>query len=219
MTEPLTVVIADDHPLFRQGLRGALDATDGIDVVGEAEDGAAAVALTSQLEPDVVLMDIQMPAFSGIEATRRILAERPETKIIALTMFDDDNSVYAAVRAGARGYLLKGADQEDVERAIRTVAAGGAVFGSAIATKLVTYFDSNRNRPFPELTPREHDVLQHLARGLNNEVIAAELDLSLKTVRNNVSAIFTKLRVADRAQAIIRARESGLGTEPPTDLR
>ena len=132
-----------------------------------------------------------MPGLSGIEATRRILAERPETNILVLTMFDDDSSVYAAVRAGARGYLLKGADQEDVERAIRTVASGGAVFGNAIAAKLITYFDSNRNRPFPELTPREHDVLQHLANGLNNQAIADELNLSLKTVRNNVSSIFT----------------------------
>jgi DNA-binding NarL/FixJ family response regulator len=219
VTEPLSVVVADDHPLFRQGLRGALDATDGIDVVGEAEDGEAAVALATQLAPDVVLMDIQMPGISGIEATRRILSERPETNILVLTMFDDDSSVYAAVRAGARGYLLKGADQEDVERAIRTVAAGGAVFGNAIATKLITYFDGNRNRAFPELTPREHEVLEHLATGLNNEAIAAELDLSLKTVRNNVSSIFTKLRVADRAQAVIRARESGVGTGPAPDSR
>jgi DNA-binding NarL/FixJ family response regulator len=218
MTTPLTVVIADDHPLFRQGLRSALDATAGIVVVGEAEDGTTAVTITTQLEPDIVLMDIQMPGLSGIEATRRILAERPETNILVLTMFDDDSSVYAAVRAGARGYLLKGADQEDVERAIRTVASGGAVFGNAIAAKLITYFDSNRNRPFPELTPREHDVLQHLANGLNNQAIADELNLSLKTVRNNVSSIFTKLRVADRAQAITRAHESGLGTGLPAKV-
>jgi DNA-binding NarL/FixJ family response regulator len=208
----IRVVVADDHPLFRQGLRDALDATPGIEVVGEAATGLDAVRIAIDLEPDVVLMDLQMPEATGVEATRRILDERPETYVLVLTMFDNDFSVFAAVRAGARGYLLKGADQEDVERAIHTVAAGEAVFGTAIASRLVALFDGNRRRAFPELTPREHDVLELLAKGSNNQAIADELGLTLKTVRNNVSAIFTKLRVADRAQAIVKARESGVGT-------
>ncbi|MDX6485376.1 MAG: hypothetical protein QOF43_529 [Gaiellaceae bacterium] len=211
MSGNLRVLIADDHPLFRQGLRAALDETPGIDVVAEAADGAESVRLAIELAPDVVLMDLQMPELSGVDATRRILDARPETHVLVLTMFDGDSSVFAAIRAGAKGFLLKGADQQDVERAIRTVAAGEAVFGSAIATRLVSYFASNRARAFPELTPREHDVLELLANGLGNQAIAAELALSLKTVRNNVSNIFTKLRVADRAQAMLKARESGLG--------
>ena len=211
MSGSLRVLIADDHPLFRQGLRAALDETPGIDVVAEAADGAESVRLAIELAPDVVLMDLQMPELSGVDATRRILDARPETHVLVLTMFDGDSSVFAAIRAGAKGFLLKGADQQDVERAIRTVAAGEAVFGSAIATRLVSFFASNRARAFPELTPREHDVLELLANGLGNQAIAAELALSLKTVRNNVSNIFTKLRVADRAQAMLKARESGLG--------
>ncbi|MFL5954357.1 MAG: response regulator [Gaiellaceae bacterium] len=211
MSTGVRVLVADDHPLFLQGLCSALEATPGIELAGAATDGAEVVRLAAELAPDVVLMDLQMPELSGLEATRQILDTRPETHVLVLTMFDSDSSVFAAVRAGAKGYLLKGADQQDVERAIRTVAAGEAVFGAAIAARLVSYFDNSRSRPFPELTPREHDVLELLADGLNNQAIADELTLTLKTVRNNVSAIFTKLRVADRAQAMLKARESGLG--------
>jgi DNA-binding NarL/FixJ family response regulator len=213
VSESLRVLVADDHPLFRQGLRAALDAMPGLDVVAEAADGAEAVRLAIELAPDVVLMDLQMPELSGVDATRRILKALPQTHILVLTMFDGDSSVFAAVRAGAKGFLLKGADQQDVERAIRTVAAGEAVFGSAIASRLVSYFTANRTAAFPELTPREYEVLELLASGRNNQAIADELRLSLKTVRNNVSAIFTKLRVADRAQAMLKARESGLGRD------
>lgn len=211
MNQALRLLVADDHPLFRRGLRDALEATPGFEVVAEATDGAEAVQLATELSPDVVLMDLQMPEINGVEATRLILKARPDIHVLVLTMFDSDSSVFAAVRAGAKGYLLKGADQQDVERAIRTVAAGEAVFGTAIAARLVSYFDGNRMRAFPELTPREHDVLELLADGLDNQAIAETLMLSLKTVRNNVSAIFTKLRVADRAQAMLKARESGLG--------
>jgi DNA-binding NarL/FixJ family response regulator len=211
VNQTLRLLVADDHPLFRRGLRDALEATPGFEVLAEATNGAEAVQLATELSPDVVLMDLQMPEINGVEATRQILRARPDIHILVLTMFDSDSSVFAAVRAGAKGYLLKGADQQDVERAIRTVAAGEAVFGTAIAARLVSYFDANRTRAFPELTPREHDVLELLADGLDNQAIAETLMLSLKTVRNNVSAIFTKLRVADRAQAMLKARESGLG--------
>jgi DNA-binding NarL/FixJ family response regulator len=211
VNQTLRLLVADDHPLFRRGLRDALEATPGFEVLAEATNGAEAVQLATELSPDVVLMDLQMPEINGVEATRQILKARPDIHILVLTMFDSDSSVFAAVRAGAKGYLLKGSDQQDVERAIRTVAAGEAVFGTAIAARLVSYFDGNRTRAFPELTPREHDVLELLADGLDNQAIAATLMLSLKTVRNNVSAIFTKLRVADRAQAMLKARESGLG--------
>jgi DNA-binding NarL/FixJ family response regulator len=211
VNQTLRLLVADDHPLFRRGLRDALEATPGFEVLAEATNGAEAVQLATELSPDVVLMDLQMPEINGVEATRQILKARPDTHILVLTMFDSDSSVFAAVRAGAKGYLLKGSDQQDVERAIRTVAAGEAVFGTAIAARLVSYFDGNRTRAFPELTPREHDVLELLADGLDNQAIATVLMLSLKTVRNNVSAIFTKLRVADRAQAMLKARESGLG--------
>lgn len=194
-------------------MAAALEATPCVEVVGEATNGREAVSLALELTPDVVLMDIQMPELNGIEATRRMLDTHPHTHVLVLTMFDNDSSVYAAVRAGAKGYLLKGAEQQDVERAIRTVAAGEAIFGTAIAARLVSYFATD-TRTFTELTPREHDVLELLATGFDNQAIASHLHLSLKTVRNNVSSIFTKLRVADRAQAIVKARDAGLGSSP-----
>jgi DNA-binding NarL/FixJ family response regulator len=215
MTEPITVFIADDHRLFRDGLRALLAAAGDLDVVGEAADGAAAVAQVERLQPDVVLMDIQMPGLNGIEATRRITAASPHVGVIIVTMFEDDDSVFAAMRAGARGYVLKGAGQEEVARTIRAVAQGEALFGQAIAARLMSFFAAPRpavpDEAFPELTAREREVLDLIAAGLSNEAIAARLVVSRKTVRNHVSNIFSKLQVAGRAEAIIRARDAGMG--------
>jgi DNA-binding NarL/FixJ family response regulator len=213
----LTVVVADDHPMYRNGIRAALDDVDDIDVVGEATDGDQAVEAARSLRPDVVLMDLHMPGTNGIEATRRLVNEVPDVGVLVLTMFDDDESLFAAVRAGARGYLVKGAAQEQIVRAIRAVAGGEVVFGSGVAERVIAFFaasgriGSRAGRQFPELTERELEVLELIARGLNNTEIARRLVVSDKTVRNHVSSVFTKLHVADRAQAIVRARESGLG--------
>ncbi|MBN1993926.1 MAG: response regulator transcription factor [Anaerolineae bacterium] len=210
----IRILIADDHPVFRFGLRALLQAETDTEVVGEATGGEEAVALAAKLDPDVVLMDINMPEINGIEATRRILQNNPNVGILVITMFDDD-SVFAAMRAGARGYILKGAEGEEALRAIRAVANGQAIFSPAIAERVIEYFaQSPANKPesvFPELSLREHEVLTLLAQGLTNNAIASRLVLSPKTVRNHVSNIFNKLQVADRAQAIIRAREAGLG--------
>jgi DNA-binding NarL/FixJ family response regulator len=214
---PLRVVIADDHPVFRGGLRALLGIDDGIDVVGEASTGVEAVALAEQQQPDVVVMDLHMPDLDGVDATRQIIQTSPHVAVLVLTMFDDDDSVFAAMRAGARGYLLKGANQADVVRAVHLVGGGGAMFGPAVAQRVIEFF--SRPRPagtalaFPQLTDREHEVLDLLAQGLPNSAIASRLRISDKTVRNHVSNIFTKLAVADRAQAIVRAREAGLGTD------
>jgi DNA-binding NarL/FixJ family response regulator len=214
--EPTRILIADDHALFRDGLRALLDSVPDTEVVGEAATGDEAIAQAAELQPDVVLMDIQMPQPNGIEATRRILCTSPHIGVIVVTMFEDDDSVFAAVRAGARGYVLKGADQAEMLRAIRAVARGEALFGRAIAERLMTFFAAPRvalPMVFPELTDREREVLDLIAQGYNNTEIAQELVLSPKTVRNHVSNIFSKLQVADRAQAIVRAREAGLGRE------
>lgn len=215
MTEPITVFIADDHRLFRDGLLALLDTASDIAVAGEAATGDEAAALVEQLQPDVVLMDIQMPGMNGIEATRRITAASPHVGVIIVTMFEDDDSVFAAMRAGARGYILKGAGQEEVARTIRAVAQGEALFGPAIAARLMSFFSGPRPpapaEAFPELTAREREVLDLIAAGHSNEAIAARLVVSRKTVRNHVSNIFTKLQVAGRAEAIIRARDAGLG--------
>ena len=208
---PIRLLIADDHPLFRQGLRAMLDSTDRFDVVGEAADGDEAVARTLELRPDVVLMDLRMPGLNGIDATRRILDASPGIGILVLTMFEDDDSVFAAMRAGARGYLLKGSEQDDVLRAISAIASGEAIFGPAIAGRLIAYFSSANATAFPDLTDREREVLELIAQGRNNQAIADELVLSLKTVRNHVSNIFNKLQVTDRAGAIVKAREAGMG--------
>ena len=215
MNDRLRVVVADDHPVFRAGLRALLATDAEVEVVGEASTGTEAVSVAEAVQPDVVVMDLHMPDLDGVAATRRIVHASPHVAVLVLTMFDDDDSVFAAMRAGARGYLLKGANQADVLRAVHLVGAGGAMFGPAVAQRVIEFFA--RPRPataalaFPELTDREHEVLDLLAAGHANSTIAARLRISDKTVRNHVSNIFTKLAVADRAQAIVRAREAGLG--------
>ncbi len=220
--ERIRVLVADDHPVFRYGMRALLSAEPDIELVGEAADGEEAIQLAASLRPDVILMDLNMPGTNGIEATRRILEAGPqeEVGILMLTMFEDDDSVFAAMRVGARGYVLKGADGTETLRAIRAVARGEAIFGPSIARRLTQYFAAPRQeavatRAFPELTERERDILALIARGYTNTAIADRLYLSPKTVRNYVSSIFAKLQVADRAEAIVRAREAGLGRENP----
>ena len=215
----IRVLIADDHPVFRYGLRALLqtEATT-IEVVGEATTGEEAATLASQVSPTVILMDVNMPGLNGIEATRRILASTPHVGILMLTMFDDDESVFAAIRLGARGYLLKGAEGEETIRAIKAVSQGEAIFSPTIAQRLMGYFATPRKNLqtaplFPELTDREREVLTLLAQGYTNPAIAERLVLSPKTVRNHVSTIFSKLQVAGRAEAIVRARDAGLTKE------
>ncbi len=218
MTEPIRVLIADDHPLFRDGLTVLL--TDGPDteLAGAATSGTEAVELARETQPDVVVMDLHMPGLDGIEATRRIVADSPHIVVLVLTMFDDDDSIFSALRAGARGYLLKGADQEQIRRAIQAAASGEIIFGTHLAARMLTYFTapSAPSAPppvFPQLTEREHEVLDLVAQGRPNTAIAARLCLSEKTIRNHVSNILTKLQVADRAQAIVQARDAGLGQQ------
>ena len=214
MTEPVRVLLADDHPLFRDGLRSLLALAADLELVGEAPDGRQAVELALAEQPDVAVMDLHMPQVNGIEATRLIVSASPHVRVLVLTMFEDDDSVFAAMRAGARGYLLKGAGPDEVLRAIRAVAAGEAIFGPSIAQRLMEFFAGAPSGPpsaFPDLTDREREVLELIARGESNQSIARRLFLSEKTVRNHASNIFTKLQVADRAQAIVRAREAGLG--------
>jgi DNA-binding NarL/FixJ family response regulator len=210
----IRVLIADDHPLIRSGMRTLLGTTDDLDVVGEAATGDEAVALAASMQPDVVVMDLRMPGLNGIEATRRIVAANPQTRVLVVTLWEDDNSVFAALRAGARGYVLKEADEREVLRAVRAVAIGDAIFSAGIAQRLINFFAAPTPAasppPFPDLTERERDVLRLIAQGRNNAEIAHELVLSLKTVRNYISSIFAKLHVADRAQAIVRARDAGL---------
>jgi len=213
--EALRVLIADDHPLFRHGIRALLEATSDFEVIGEAKTSEEAIILAASLQPDVILMDIQMPGVNGVEATRRILHTSPHIRILMVTMFEDDASVFTAMRAGARGYILKDAEKADLLRAIRAVGWGEAIFSPAIATRLIDFFSAPRPaappQVFPELTGREREILDLIAQGHSNIEIAARLVLSHSTVRNYVSNIFSKLQVADRAHAIIRAREAGLG--------
>ncbi len=213
MTEPsITVLIAEDSAPFRTGLRALLSSAPDIRLVGEAVDGLNAVEMAVTLQPDVILMDVQMPGLNGIQATRRIIQGSPHIGIVMLTMFDDDDSVFAAMQAGARGYLLKGALRNEVLTAVRAAAAGEAIFGPALARRMMQYFSQMKapDAAFPELTEREREVLALIAQGRTNAEIADALVLSPKTVRNHITNIFDKLQVADRAQAIIRARDAGL---------
>jgi DNA-binding NarL/FixJ family response regulator len=214
-TELLRVLIADDHPLFRHGIVALLSATPDMEVVGEASTGEEAVSLAAALQPDLVLMDIQMPGVNGVEASRQILRQSPQVRILMVTMFEDDASVFTAMRAGARGYVLKDTEKAELLRAIRVVGSGEAIFSPAIATRLLEFFSAPHPplapQAFPELTEREREILDLIAQGRNNAEIASRLVLSPHTVRNYVSSIFSKLQVADRAQAIVRAREEGLG--------
>ncbi|MDR7087706.1 DNA-binding NarL/FixJ family response regulator [Aeromicrobium panaciterrae] len=211
--DPIRVLLADDHPVVRSGLRALLDSLPGYDVVADVADGEAAVREAQLTKPDVVLMDIRMPGIDGIEATRRLRAAVPDTAILVLTMFDDDDTVFAAMRAGAMGYLLKGAEQDEIDRGIRAVVAGEAIFSPGVAQRVLGFLSSPRagGDPFPELTEREREVLDLVAAGRRNQAIAEELFLSPKTIANHISSIFVKLAVADRSEAIVRARQGGLG--------
>jgi len=215
--EPLHVLIADDHPLFRNGMSALLSSVSDMAVAGEATTGDEAIALATERQPDVILMDLQMPGTGGIEATRRILQISPHMYVLVVTMFDDEDSVFAALRAGARGYVLKGASPDEMLRAIRAIGGGEAIFSPAIAQRLIDYFAAPRPAApvpaFPELTEREQEILTLIARGHSNPDIARRLVISLKTVRNHVSNIFSKLQVTDRAEAIMRARDAGLGRD------
>lgn len=217
----IKVLIADDHVFYREGVRALLSNVPDIEVIGEAGSGEEAIAQAKDLQPNVILMDLKMPGMNGIDATRRIHEAHPGMGVLVITMFDDDDSVFAAMRAGARGYLLKDADKEEVVRAIIAVERGEAIFSPAIAKRMMQYFaapssiSSRKNQPgeFARLTDRELEILDLIAQGHNNLTIANKLSLRIKTVQNYVSSILTKLQVADRAQAIVRAREAGLGTK------
>jgi len=231
----IRVLIADDHVFYREGVRALLSHVPDIEVLGEAATGEEAITRAAEWRPDIILMDLKMPGLNGIEATRQIVQTQPETGILVITMFDDDDSVFAAMRAGARGYLLKDADREELVRAISAVQRGEAIFSPAIAQRMIQYFSmfrsspaaassagatggpENRQRPgsgtFAELTEREHEILDLIAKGYNNPAIANHLVLSIKTVQNYVSSILSKLQVVDRSQAIVRARQAGYGQE------
>jgi DNA-binding NarL/FixJ family response regulator len=211
--DPLRVLIADDHPVFRNGMRALLASLPEMEVVGEATSGAEAIALAAAEQPDVILMDLQMPGVGGIAATRQILDTSPHIRILVVTMFEDAESVFAALRAGARGYVLKGASPPEIVQAITAVGNGTAIFSPAIAQRVLDYFAAPRPAApiLPELTDREREILTLIVQGYTNQDIANRLVLSLKTVRNHVSNIFSKLEVVDRTQAILRARDAGLG--------
>lgn len=212
----IRILVVDDHQLFREGLTALLNAAPQTTVIGEAGTGMEAVAKTEALAPDIILMDIQMPEMNGIDAMRRILTDHPNIYVIMLTMLEDDDSLFAAMRAGARGYILKGADKAEVLRTVAAVAEGQALFGPAIASRITRLFQKrvqagSHATAFPDLTERELEVLNLIAQGLNNQEIAQRLAVSGKTISNHISNIFSKLQVVDRAQVIIKARQAGMG--------
>lgn len=215
-TAPVRMVVVDDHPVFRMGMVALLATVEHFDVVGEAESVDEAISVTAAFAPDVVLMDLQLGEGSGVEATRRIVEEHPTVGVLVVTMMDDDDSVFAAMRAGARGYLLKGAGPADIQRGVEAVARGEVLLGPQVAARAISYLTGARREgptPFPDLTDREREILDLVAAGLDNAAVARRLTVSPKTVRNHLSNVFTKLQVADRAQAIVRAREAGLGRQ------
>jgi DNA-binding NarL/FixJ family response regulator len=218
----IRVLLADDHHLFREGLRALLVSASDLEVVGEAGDGNEVVAKAAEVRPDVILMDLQLPGLNGVEATRRILASQPKVSVLVLTMFEDTDTVLAAMRAGARGYLLKDTHEEALLRSVRAVANGEALFGPAVAERLIQYLavatPPAEPRAFPELTSRELEVLSLLAQGLTNQAVADHMGVSLKTARNHVSNILARLQVADRTEAVARARAAGLGSEKKSRL-
>jgi DNA-binding NarL/FixJ family response regulator len=219
---PIRVLVADDHRLFRDGLRALLNSAPDLEVVGEAGDGEEVVAQAAVLQPDVILMDLQLPGINGVEATRRILHSQPRVNVLVLTMFEDTDTVLAAMRAGARGYILKDTDEGALLRSVRAVASGEALFGPGVAERLMRYLaeatPSAERAAFPELTDREREVLWLLAQGLSNQEVAGRMGISLKTARNHVSNILARLQVADRTEAVARARAAGLGTEKKSRL-
>jgi DNA-binding NarL/FixJ family response regulator len=218
VTEAIRTLLVDDHPAFLEGLALLVSDADTVAIAGKAGDGAEALRLAAELDPDVVVMDLHMPGTGGIEATRRLTESGARAAVLVLTMVEDDDSVFAAMRAGARGYILKGAGRDDILRAIVAVHRGEVIFGPGIAERILGFWSNHDRRaeeaPFPELTDREREVLELIAQGLNNAEIARRFVLSPKTVRNHISNIFAKLQVADRAQAIVRARDQGMGTRP-----
>ncbi len=216
----IKVLIADDHLFYREGIRTLLSTAEEVEIIGEASNGLDVITRTSELQPDIILMDLKMPGLNGIDATRQIIQKQPKVGILVITMFDDDESVFAVMRAGARGYILKDADQEELVRAITAVYRGEAIFSPTIAQRMMNYFSnvaregkSRVNQAFPELTEREIEILEWIAQGYSNPAIANKLSLSVKTVQNYVSNILSKLQVVDRTEAIIRAREKGLGKD------
>lgn len=210
---PVRLMVVDDHPVFRDGLASLLEPLEGIEVVARAADGDEAVALAAEHRPDVVIMDVQMPRLNGIEATRQLVAADPAVGVLVLTMGEDDGTVLSALRAGARGYLRKGAEQEEIVRAVSTVHGGGVVFGASLATRIAEVLAPSErpDRPFPQLTERETEVLDLIAAGRSNQQIAQALFLAPKTVRNNITNILAKLQATDRSEVIVRARDAGLG--------
>jgi DNA-binding NarL/FixJ family response regulator len=210
---PISILIADDHPLFRRGMRSLLSSISDFKVVGEAATGEETIRLAAELQPDVILMDLQMPGGNGLAATRVILESNPDIRILVVTLFEDDDSVFAALRAGARGYVLKDSKDEEMVRAIRAVGNREAIFSPEIATRVLGNFSSNlpsRQEIFPFLTQREREIMVLLVQGLSNQNIAENLSLSEKTVSNYISNVYSKLQVSNRAQAIIKARDAGL---------